>query len=82
MSLYTDIVAAGVPYDHHESDLYIPMTDQTNELVAYHLERGLAKPTLFRNNKDHTQWIDIPFAYDPYWKSRAKREMRIPNNNT
>ena len=82
MSLYTDIVAAGVPHENHESDLYIPYNDITKPLLDAYYKQGGARASGFVHNGNGEAWLDVPFAYDPFWRKAAKREMRIPTNNT
>jgi hypothetical protein len=67
MSLYTDCLAAGIPWANHYSDLYIPATAQTRELLN---KRGLTATT-FINQVEGGIWLDVPFAYDPYWQSKG-----------
>ena len=69
MSIYADMQRAGVPIEHHESDLYVPVTTETRAIVhAY----------AFRTNvhvfcsSDGTLWYDIPFAFNPYWENKNR----------
>jgi hypothetical protein len=80
MSLYTEIVKRGIEHDHHESDLYIPYTAETKVLLDEHHKQGGSKASGFISKG--RAWVDIPFAYDPYWQAEARREMKIPTNNT
>ena len=66
-SIYLDAVAAGIPVDHHESDLYMLATPESRALVAKH---GLWA-TPFKSHVDGKAWLDVPFAYDPFWEARA-----------
>ena len=68
-TLYAACVARNIPVQNHESDLYIPVTEETTKLVK---EFGLT-PTTFVNQVEGGQWYDVPFAYMPWW------EKRIPN---
>lgn len=74
MSLYTDIVAAGIPFDHHASDLHFPITAQSSEILArYELQNKNAQR--FTSKVDGKQWYDVPSSYDPYWIAhRVPRE--------
>ena len=55
--------------DYHESDLYLKVNKQSNELI---------KNYDFRNNvtmfisaiPPYVYWYDIPFAYLPYWERK------------
>src|SRR5688572_29388364 len=69
--IYEQMLAAGVETGNHASDLYVPVTPTSIELVArYEFKRNVK---IFRNNIDGTRWYDIPFAYTPYWEERARR---------
>lgn len=63
---YAAVVAAGIEVDHHESDLYVLDTPEARELV-----RTYDKPLqVFTSHVDGRQWLDVPFAYTPYWEKR------------
>jgi hypothetical protein len=68
-SLYQDLKAAGVPTDHHESDLYALDTPIARALVEKHGWRGVSA---FTSQIGGKQWLDMPFAYDPFWEKAAK----------
>jgi len=54
--------------DHHESDLYLKVSDVSNILVSeYAFKQNVKK---FTSNIDGKLWFDIPFAYDPFWDKR------------
>lgn len=69
MSLYTDLIAAGVPVDSHESDLYALVTPESARLV------GLSGRSCSRfiSQIDGRTWFDVPFAFDPWWERRQSR---------
>lgn len=78
MSLYTELRALGVPMSNHESDLYVPVTDATTQLVRLSIASTTARP--FRpvpgtvpvvEGCPNGLWWDIPFAFDPWWKART-----------
>lgn len=66
MTLYREMIEAGVETDSHESDLYVLATPEAREILARH-------PTEAKNARgfvsavDKRFWIDIPFAYEPFW---------------
>ena len=71
MSFYEDCIAAGIPTDNHESDLYVKDAPETRELLAKHKLSGVqARP--FRSNTDGGMWWDCPFLFDPWWVAREK----------
>lgn len=67
--LYDALRDAGVPLDHHESDLYAKVTPDSTRLVKAFGTR----PTIFTNAQDGTPWYDCPFAYQPYWDAVRRR---------
>lgn len=73
-SLYEEIVAAGIRFDHHASDLYIPDTERTREILGrYPGEWQNAQA--FICQKSGEPWIDVPFAYTPYWDAVEARNQ-------
>lgn len=70
-SLWDEIHARGIPYDHHESDLYIPVTAETTALVRQYDRNHTAEK--FISQTDGKPWFDIPFAYLPWWEKRTGR---------
>lgn len=71
-TLYDAIVAAGIPHEHHESDLYVPRTEAALKLVK---ASGLRYAS-FRDAIDGQPWLDIPFAYEPFWEAARARGTR------
>lgn len=68
MSLYRDLLEAGIEVDNHASDLYFPITPQSTVLLQrYPVLRQNA--TTFTNQITQTRWYDVPFAYDPFWEN-------------
>lgn len=71
MSLYKELKANGIPIDNHESDLYFKRTDESVAILAkYPLQKSYARsfPALGGET-----WVDVPFAYDPFWEARGMR---------
>lgn len=62
MSIYEKLLAAGCTMDNHESDLYVKAT-----MKACAMTKGQPGRSFFRSQTDGTLWIEIPFAYDPFW---------------
>jgi len=67
-TLYEDLVAAGIPTDSHESDLYVLDTPEARALLAKHGKQGSG----FVSQIDRRRWLDVPFAYDPFWTKKAR----------
>lgn len=69
LSLYDDMVAAGVPCNSHESDLYVPVNDTTRAILKAH---DVTTQTTFIDRHDgKTMMFDIPFAFSPWWRKRG-----------
>lgn len=70
-SFYDQVKAAGIAYDHHETDLYVPVNDDTRKLVeAYRFKSNV---TQFTSQIDGKRWFDIPFAYLPAWEAKSHK---------
>ena len=72
-TLYEDLVAAGIPTDHHESDLYVLDTPEARALLAKHSKQGSG----FVSQIDRRRWLDVPFAYDPFWAKKARSHSTV-----
>ena len=67
INVYDELKAAGIPIDNHESDLYALYTPDSIRIVK---ESGHSW-TVFVSQIDGKLWLDIPFAYSPFWDGRA-----------
>lgn len=78
MSIYTDLVAAGVTISDHQGDLYALVTPASAAIVqAYEFK---ARVTRFRSDDpadNGAAFYDIPFAYDPFWNTAEPEEARV-----
>ncbi len=70
MTIYEKVKTAGLEYDTHESDLYVKDGPEIQELLKDYKYRS--NVTGFISNIDKKRWLDIPFAFDPWW-DRAER---------
>jgi hypothetical protein len=66
-TIFQAVVAAKIPRDHHESDLYIKATPAAREL----LKRYKHSFSAFTSQIDGSLWFDVPFAFDPWWEERG-----------
>ena len=75
MQLYDELKAAGIQIDSYESDLYFPATPQALAILdKYPLQKAYAER--FRNQAPPNVgdiWIDVPFAYLPFWSRKLKK---------
>ena len=55
--------------DHHESDLYVLDTPIARLVIR---QFGL-NSTGFTSQIDKKRWLDVPFAYEPFWKKKQRR---------
>ena len=72
--LYDEVAKRGITHEHHYSDLYLPATEEVRMLLLHygHHKRGdRSTPSPFRHQVEGGIWIDVPFAYAPYWRERA-----------
>ncbi len=70
MSIYTQMIDAGVPVDGHESDLHAKVTPESHEIIKSYGPQVLV--SVFISNLDGCAWYEILFAYDPWWENRIK----------
>ena len=66
-SLYAECVKRGIPMNNHESDLYVPATAETRELVQHF---KMSADT-FQNQVEGGLWFDVAFAFLPWWEQRV-----------
>ena len=71
-SLFKDLVRAGIPTDHHESDLYVLDTPEARETI----KKYGYKFTTFTSDVDGKRWIDVPFAYAPFWEKKRSHATK------
>jgi hypothetical protein len=58
--------AAGCEMDNHESDLYVRATPEALAIVK---ASGWTYET-FRHQVTGQLWLDVAFAYEPWWERR------------
>jgi hypothetical protein len=70
-SLYERLKAADIPIDNHESDLYFLSTPESKAILnEFPTQKSTA--TWFRSRIDGKNWVDVPFAFAPWWERRLK----------
>jgi len=74
-TLYDALKEANVPTDSHESDLYFLRTPEALEILKRFPTQGAVAQS-FRSCLDGKLWVDVPFAYQPWWDKREKRHER------
>lgn len=68
--IYPALLKAGATMDNHESDLYVLIDDISRPILDQHSPMGATK---FRSELDGKLWMDIPFAYLPYWERKEEK---------
>ena len=72
MSIYNEIIQAGIETDHHESDLYVKACPTADAILANHgRSPGGVLPHAFVNRLDGSKWYDLPFQYEPFWQGKS-----------
>lgn len=67
MSLYTELVEAGIDINSHESDLYFPVSKESTAILDRHPELTWST---FIHQATGISWYDVPFMYEPWWRER------------
>lgn len=65
-SLYSKCISQGLKTDHYESDLYIEHSSKAAKLVNQYTQNSI----LFIDNIDNKLWIEVPFAYTPFYENK------------
>jgi hypothetical protein len=65
MSLYTDLIQAGVEVGNWQSDLYAPVNDTVKQILRKYPDQSRST---FISQIDGHNWYDFAFAYDPFWE--------------
>lgn len=69
--IYAELVAIGAELDHHESDLYVKVTPETN--VALERHKSGYRLSFFVSPIDNRLWCEVPFAYSPFWETKVTK---------
>jgi hypothetical protein len=69
---YESIVRLGIEHHNNESDLYVPITEETTALLKECLIPESSYST-FTSNIDGDRWYNVYFAYIPWWDRLFKR---------
>jgi len=72
--MYPEIKKRKIEHDNHASDLYVPVTKETLQLVEqYAFKRNV---TTFKDQTSGGRWFDIPFAFTPWWKDKGRKPVK------
>lgn len=69
MTIYQDLIAAGIECSNWQSDLYFPANETTKQILdkypgAYY--------SVFKSNRAIGPMYEVPFGFDPYWQPKEK----------
>lgn len=79
MSLYTDLISAGIECSNHSSDLYFPATDDAKAILKRYPNIYF---TTFRHNVHKTTWYEVPFGFEPFWQEAEAASKRIESTKS
>ena len=74
MDIFAKVIARKIEYSNHESDLYIPVTPETTDLVKSY--PYMTNVTTFVSQIERKLYYDIPFAYKPWWDVRMAKGVK------
>lgn len=69
MSLYTEMLAAGLVVGNHCSDLYVKDTPEAWAIFERYKHK-VSRPERFISNTGEGPCLDFAFLYEPYWDAR------------
>jgi len=73
--LYAKLVEAGCDTNSWQSDLYVLKTPQALAVIeAFEADGGITNRSEFVSDRDGRRWIELPFAYSPWWEARLGHE--------
>lgn len=74
-SLYERLVEAGCETDSYQSDLYVRETEIAKQIIRdFESEGGISNKENFTSDRDGQRWIELPFAFKPYWDARSRAD--------
>ena len=69
--VYRTLKQAGCKIDNQASDLFVLATPEALKIVQDSDE----KYSIFTSEIDGKQWIEVPFAYLPFWEAKQRGEL-------
>jgi len=73
MSIYKELLAAGLEIDHRYSDLYVKDTPEARQIIASSKTR--VKCSRFFCEREREFWLELSFQYDPFWQSKVNQSV-------
>jgi hypothetical protein len=71
MTIYEDLIAAGIECRNYHSDLYFPVTPESKAILAKYPKH---KPEVFQCRVTGRMTYDLFGQYDPYWLDVTQKE--------
>jgi hypothetical protein len=68
MSLYTDLIDAGIECHNWQSDLYFPKTEETQSILDKHPQ---VSRSVFIDEITANLMYECPFQFDLFWAKKA-----------
>ena len=68
MSLYTELMQAGIKCDHWQSDLYVEDCPEARAVLANHGYSIDGWRIIRFVDSTGADWLDLPFGYEPFWE--------------
>lgn len=65
IEIYDFVKKSGIPFDSHESDLYVKATPETRLM-----KNNYPVATFFHSRVEQELWIEFPFEFIPFWAER------------
>jgi hypothetical protein len=72
-TLFEAVKEKNIPYDTHESDLYLPDTKEVHLLLAEYYTEFLSNIRRFKNQLNGEIWLDVPFENSEWWDKRTEQ---------
>ena len=69
-SIYEQLKRSNVKLDSHFSDLYAEKNETSQEILEGY--EYLGSVTEFTSPIDGEIWYDVPFCFDPFWRTIRK----------
>jgi hypothetical protein len=76
MSLYAEMLAAGLVVGNHSSDLYTLDTPKAWEIFEKYKD-SMSRPQRFVSNTGEGRCLDFAFCYTPFWDEINNKVLKI-----
>ena len=73
MSIYTEMVQAGIETDSHASDLYVEDCPESRVILANHGKSIDGHNVNRFKHADGKYWFLLPFKFTPFWERATSK---------